>query len=181
MSDSTQKETSDNPKKKRLRDWEDAVDKQIREAMERGDFDNLPGKGKPLDLDFNPFVPEEMRQAYRILENAGVAPDWIEQDKDIRAEKMALESMLRAQTRQQRQGTARFNTRAPDEIIAEHERLARLRDKFIARFRERAAALNKLIDTYNLKAPNSRVHHARIQIEDEIEKFLDACKTSNGV
>ena len=30
--------------------WESAVDKQIREAQERGDFDNLPGAGKPLDL-----------------------------------------------------------------------------------------------------------------------------------
>ncbi len=30
--------------------WESPVDKQIREAQERGDFDNLPGAGKPLDL-----------------------------------------------------------------------------------------------------------------------------------
>lgn len=30
--------------------WESAVEKQIREAQERGDFDNLPGAGKPLDL-----------------------------------------------------------------------------------------------------------------------------------
>jgi hypothetical protein len=28
--------------------YESAVDKAIREAQERGDFDNLPGKGKPL-------------------------------------------------------------------------------------------------------------------------------------
>lgn len=30
--------------------WESPVDRQIREAQERGDFDNLPGAGKPLDL-----------------------------------------------------------------------------------------------------------------------------------
>jgi hypothetical protein len=30
--------------------WESPVDKQIREAQERGEFDNLPGAGKPLDL-----------------------------------------------------------------------------------------------------------------------------------
>jgi hypothetical protein len=32
--------------------WESAIDKQIREAQARGDFDNLPGTGKPLpDID----------------------------------------------------------------------------------------------------------------------------------
>jgi hypothetical protein len=30
--------------------WESPVDRAIREAQERGDFDNLPGAGKPLDL-----------------------------------------------------------------------------------------------------------------------------------
>ena len=30
--------------------WESPVEKQIREAQERGEFDNLPGAGKPLDL-----------------------------------------------------------------------------------------------------------------------------------
>jgi hypothetical protein len=30
--------------------WESAVERQIREAQERGDFDDLPGAGKPLDL-----------------------------------------------------------------------------------------------------------------------------------
>jgi Domain of unknown function (DUF1992) len=28
--------------------WESWVDQQIREGIERGEFDNLPGKGKPL-------------------------------------------------------------------------------------------------------------------------------------
>lgn len=30
--------------------WESPVERQIREAQERGDFDDLPGAGKPLDL-----------------------------------------------------------------------------------------------------------------------------------
>jgi len=30
--------------------WESAVERQIREAQERGEFDDLPGAGKPLDL-----------------------------------------------------------------------------------------------------------------------------------
>ena len=31
--------------------WESFVERQIREAQEAGAFDNLPGFGKPLDLD----------------------------------------------------------------------------------------------------------------------------------
>jgi len=170
--------TDDNPQKKKRapRDWETAIEKTIREAMERGDFDNLAGKGKPLDLDVNPFVPEDKRQAFRILQNAGVAPDWIEQDKDIRAEKNALELFLLKQARWFQAQQARLKTLAPHRMVAEHERLTRSRDQIAARYRDRAAALNKIIDTFNLKAPSGTRHHARIQIEDEIEKFFDTCK-----
>ena len=169
---------TENPQKKKRspRDWETAVEKTIREAMERGDFDNLAGKGKPLDLGINPFVPEDRQQSFRILQNAGVAPDWIEQDKEIRAEQNALELFLQKQARWFQAQQARLKTLAPDRMIAEHEHLTRSRDQILARYRDRAATLNKIIDTFNLKAPSGTRHHARIQIEDEIQKFLDACK-----
>jgi len=35
-------------------EFESWIDRQIREAMERGAFDNLPGAGKPLHLDPDP-------------------------------------------------------------------------------------------------------------------------------
>jgi hypothetical protein len=28
--------------------WESWIDRQIREAQERGEFENLPGKGRPI-------------------------------------------------------------------------------------------------------------------------------------
>ncbi len=34
--------------------YESWIDRQIREAQERGEFDNLPGAGKPLQLDDDP-------------------------------------------------------------------------------------------------------------------------------
>jgi DnaJ-like protein len=168
--------SEDEMQKRSQREWENVVDKQIRQAMERGDFDTLPGNGKPLDLTVNPFVPEEIRQAYRILENAGVSPDWIERDKEIRVEKIALQKLLSDHAQWQRESTARSRSLAPDQIIADYEDLVRARDLLLARFRERAAALNKLIDIFNLKAPSSRVHHGRIQIEAETERFLAASK-----
>lgn len=50
------------------------VERKIAEAIARGEFDNLPGAGKPLDLDDDPLVPEELRIANRILRNAGFVP-----------------------------------------------------------------------------------------------------------
>ena len=52
----------------------DAVEEKIREAMERGDFDNLPGKGKPLDLTDWQNTPEEQRMAYSMLKSSGYTP-----------------------------------------------------------------------------------------------------------
>jgi hypothetical protein len=50
------------------------VERKLAEAVSRGELDDLPGQGKPLDLDDDPLVPEDLRLAYRILKNAGFAP-----------------------------------------------------------------------------------------------------------
>ncbi len=50
------------------------AERKIEEAIERGEFDDLPGAGQPLDLeDLDPSLPEELRLAYRILRNAGMS------------------------------------------------------------------------------------------------------------
>lgn len=50
------------------------AERKIEEAIERGEFDDLPGAGQPLDLDdLDPSLPEELRLAYRILKNAGIS------------------------------------------------------------------------------------------------------------
>jgi hypothetical protein len=48
------------------------VEAMIREARERGEFDNLPGKGKPIDLSAYFETPEEVRMAQSVLKNAGI-------------------------------------------------------------------------------------------------------------
>ena len=48
------------------------VEAMIREAQERGEFDNLPGKGKPIDLNAYFETPEEVRMAQSVLKNAGM-------------------------------------------------------------------------------------------------------------
>lgn len=52
--------------------------------MEEGQFENLPGKGKPLDLKTNPHADPAEDTLYRILMRNGCAPEWVELNKEIR-------------------------------------------------------------------------------------------------
>jgi hypothetical protein len=61
------------------------AEQRIGEAIERGEFADLPGAGQPLDLDDDPLVPEDLRLAYRILKNAGYLPPELEVKREIRA------------------------------------------------------------------------------------------------
>jgi DnaJ-like protein len=56
---------------------------RIREAIEQGVFENLPGAGKPLDLEEYFNTPEEFRMAYSILKNAHCAPPEVELMKEV--------------------------------------------------------------------------------------------------
>ena len=72
--------------------WESIVERQIREAMDEGAFDELPYSGQPLPLD-DDSAAGERALGFRVLRNAGVAPPWIEADKEVRdllAERDAL-------------------------------------------------------------------------------------------
>ena len=65
-------------------DWlERLAEERIREAMERGEFDNLPLSGEPLSLDSNSFVAEDLRLAYKLLKDAGFLPPEMELRKEI--------------------------------------------------------------------------------------------------
>lgn len=67
------------------------VEEKILEAQRAGAFDNLPGKGKPLELEDQTFVPEELRIAYHILKNAHVLPPEAKLLKEIHT----LEDLLK--------------------------------------------------------------------------------------
>ncbi|MGD0883998.1 MAG: DnaJ family domain-containing protein [Thermodesulfovibrionales bacterium] len=59
------------------------ADERIREAMERGELDNLRGAGKHLTFEDETWMAEDLRLAYRILRNSGYIPAEIETRKDI--------------------------------------------------------------------------------------------------
>lgn len=69
---------------------EKSVEAIIKEAQERGDFDNLKGKGKPIDLDAYFETPEDLRLAYSALKNAGMVSPEVELLQEIAALKKRL-------------------------------------------------------------------------------------------
>jgi hypothetical protein len=54
--------------------FDQIAERKIAEAIARGELDDLPGAGRPLDLDEDSHVPQDLRAAYRILKNAGYVP-----------------------------------------------------------------------------------------------------------
>jgi hypothetical protein len=68
------------------------VDEKIKEAIARGEFDNLPGKGNPLDLDAYFATPEHLRMGYSILKSADIIPEEMELLREIEGFKKSMDS-----------------------------------------------------------------------------------------
>ena len=141
-----------------MKHWESLIDQKIREAMEQGEFDDLPGKGKPLDTSENPFEDPELRLAHRMLRNAGFAPSWIEERKDIDSDlETARHQMSRAWMVLQ------------NAVGTDNERGARTRwEKALISFRQQAGELNRRITAWNLKVPAAGFQRSLIDIEKEV-------------
>ena len=143
-----------------MKHWESLIDQKIREAMEQGEFDDLPGKGKPLDTSENPFEDPELRLAHRMLRNAGFAPSWIEERKDIDSE---FENA--------RQQMSRVWMVLQNALGTDNERGARARwEKALTSFRKQASELNRRITAWNLKVPAAGFQRTLIDIEKEVSE-----------
>jgi len=71
---------------------EKIAEARIRDAMARGDFDNLAGRGRPLRLEDLSKVPDDLRAGYILLKNAGVLPE----EMALRKEMVTLEALVDA-------------------------------------------------------------------------------------
>ncbi len=78
-----------------IENFDDWVHDRLEEAIARGEFDNLPLKGKPIKIESNPYQPE-LDLAFSRLKNAGMAPAWIELDREIRTMHETLDKWLQA-------------------------------------------------------------------------------------
>lgn len=147
-----------------MKHWESLIDQKIREAMEQGEFDDLPGKGEPIDLSENPFEDPELRMAHRMLRNAGFAPPWIEERKDIDAEFVVARTNL-----------ARVWSIFRKARGTKHEAGAEGRwEKALASFRQQTTQLNRRIAAWNLNVPSAGFQRKTLDAEREIERIRES-------
>ena len=84
--------------------WQSLIDQKIRQAQERGEFDNLPGAGKPQILDENPYAGDRA-MAFHFLKSHGMAPREIELGREIDHLLAQAEKLLQ-ELQRQREGLA---------------------------------------------------------------------------
>ena len=141
---------------------ESLTEKLLREAIENGEFDNLPGKGAPIDLAENPFEDPDLRVVHRLLRSAGFAPAWIEERKDIDAELEAARTKLsRAWSLYGKGGSSPSD---PDW------------KRNVREFRERVDELNQRTRIYNLKAPAAVFHRSHIDADKIVGTVMSGGK-----
>lgn len=73
--------------------FEKIIESRIKKAQDEGAFDNLPGKGRPLQLEDDSHIPEDLRMAYKVLKNADCLPPEVQLRKEIRATEDLLAGM----------------------------------------------------------------------------------------
>jgi hypothetical protein len=133
--------------------WESIVERQIREAMEDGAFDALPYRGVPIPLD-DDAAAGERALGFRVLRNAGVAPPWIEADKEVR-DLLDRREMLLARA-----------------AAAGTSPLARARMR--RAFERVVSEANRAIERLNAEAPTDRQHRRPLDPEAELARLQAA-------
>jgi len=157
----------------------DRIGALLAEAMERGEFDNLEGAGKPLNLENNPFAPDEMHMAYKILKDNGYAPRWIELGKEIDT----LWTKFNKEVDDSKKYTRIvFSEKRSSAAIRRYELK---KNDFYNQTRERLVEISKKILDYNLQCPVSTLGRSNSDIDDnmsqiikDIEKYIETKKDS---
>jgi DnaJ family protein C protein 28 len=142
-----------------------AIDDQIRKAVNDGKFDDLPGKGKPLNLDENPHVDPDWRLAHHMLKSSGYTLPWIAARREIDA---LMEAARGALSRAwEWRGRALAGGQPASQVEAEWGRAQQA-------FAEQVEKINQKIFDYNLQTPSEKFQLMKLSAGKEIEAVKDA-------
>jgi DnaJ family protein C protein 28 len=147
----------------------DYIDDQIREAEERGAFRNLPGFGRPLNLDTNPYAGERAL-GYSLLKSNGYLPAEIELAREINRDLEGLETRRTALSKRGRD--LRRRRIAP--FASEKRAYNTAVNKALAEYETTLRELNRKILTLNVSTP-AAMHRAPLDIERMAREFREAC------
>ncbi|XP_031834284.1 dnaJ homolog subfamily C member 28 isoform X2 [Nomia melanderi] len=138
------------------------VEDLIQDAMKKGEFNDLPGTGKPLKENANmrnPYVDFVTYKLNEVLIENGFTPEWIQLSKEIREET----ENLRKQLKERRNEVGPLPLSSADEATWEN---------IIKDFSLVTKRVNKKIDKYNLLVPILQKQMLHIKLEDLANEAL---------
>jgi DnaJ family protein C protein 28 len=144
-------------------DWNNLIDDLIEDGRSQGMFDNLKGKGKPLNLNNNPF-DQDNEIANSLLKENKMVPAWLSQRQEIQTQLGALRQNIERSWRrydQEYHYVQDAGIQGSLEIAWDDE---------IKRWEIAVGKLNKLVDSYNLKRPVNNLEVYKIRLDDELER-----------
>ncbi len=154
------------------------AERKIQEAIDEGVFDNLPGKGQPLNLEEDAHIPAHLRIAARVLKNADVAPEWIQIDQGIRRAKeecaRTWSQLEQEYPRRKSRAEAAREERAMRHFAEWH---ARTRARFLKAIKQ----VNSDILTFNIVAPPTASTHIPFKLPEETARFDAAFPAPEGI
>ena len=166
MTEKNEKPDENNPARRaehhyRMRnDWDDLMEELIQGGKEKGLFDNLRGKGKPLNLSKNHFAGD-MAFANELMKENDIPPAWIQERNGILQETEALRAEIVRQWA--------WHQREMEAVSIEDKgRVTISWDDYCLKWIAQIAELNKRIASYNLKRPLENMELFKLDIDKEL-------------
>ncbi len=150
-----------------LERWQSEIDRELEKLMNQEDIKSLPGTGKPLNLNDEAYVPDDMRMAYRILAQNDMAPDWIMMAKDIEQSMSRLRGSIANHLRVYRDAVTQAQKMGSSAHLQNAEGVWNNAKKSL---QAQVKQHNDMVLSFNLKAPKGIAHHAIFDLDKEIEK-----------
>jgi len=156
-----------------MKNWQILIDQMIRESIGDGDVSHLPGAGKPLKLDDDPFTPADMQVSFKIMKDNDVTPDWMMAGKFLNEAEEKLRTQLEHRaTRYQQQQKEAFRKGA----VLEEIQIENSWKLYITEFSDRVEHHNKKVLLYNISVPKQIPHKPILVSEKLIATALQQTK-----
>jgi hypothetical protein len=151
--------------------WQSLIDEQIQEVLGDGNAAELPGAGKPLNLNDGAYAPDEMRMAYKIMADNDVLPEWIMMGKELEQGERKLRDRLQAAVSSYRRALVQAE-RVPHDAAAYKENAQKTWQAALRTIEALVEQYNEQILNYNLKVPPAIPHRRPFDLEREVDQAL---------
>ncbi len=149
----------------RLDDLRSLIDRIVDDAQAKGMFENLPGAGKPLNLEEPDPYSYDQRMAYKLLKDNNFTLPWIHDRNETMAHIARFREALRAVWQEYRQ----HYMGAPSDT---HRTALRLEwQRKCDQFQLKLEKLNRRIDRTNLHIPVTQLEIIKLNLDTELNRI----------